>query len=69
MANPTWVQKEDVGKMAREGGWRGLGLLEKIEKVMRQLSKGMGANLDGQIRREKARLLLDIKELDGKVDN
>jgi hypothetical protein len=36
---------------------------------MRQLSKGMGANLDGQIRREKARLLLDIKELDGKVDN
>jgi hypothetical protein len=42
--------------------------LEKIEKSDEAI-KGMGANLDGQIRREKARLLLDIKELDGKVDN
>jgi hypothetical protein len=35
---------------------------------MRQLRKGMGANLDGQIRREKARLLQKIKGLDEKAD-
>jgi hypothetical protein len=36
---------------------------------MRQQSKGMGANLEGQIKRDKARLLQDIKELDEKADS
>jgi hypothetical protein len=29
----------------------------RLKKTLRQLSKGMGANLDGQIKRSKIRLL------------
>jgi hypothetical protein len=35
---------------------------------MRRLSKVMGANLDGQIKRDKVRLLQIIKEIDEKVE-
>jgi hypothetical protein len=41
---------------------------KRIKMEMRQLSKGMLANLDGKIKRDKAILLQDIKELDGKAD-
>jgi hypothetical protein len=35
---------------------------------MRRLNKVMGANLDGQIKRDKVRLLQIIKEIDEKVE-
>jgi hypothetical protein len=40
-----------------------------LKKEIRQLSKGMESNLDGQVRRDKATLLLFIKDLDGKADS
>jgi hypothetical protein len=39
-----------------------------LKKEMRRLSKVMGANLDGQIKRDKVRLLQIIKEIDEKVE-
>jgi hypothetical protein len=41
----------------------------RLKKTLRQLSKGMGANLDGQIKRSKIRLLEKSKELDDKAGN
>jgi hypothetical protein len=37
-----------------------------MKKGLRQLSKGMGANLDSQIRRNKIRLLQELGDLDRK---
>jgi hypothetical protein len=39
-----------------------------LKKEMRRLNKVMGANLDGQIKRDKVRLLQIIKEIDEKVE-
>jgi hypothetical protein len=41
---------------------------KKLKKGVRQLSKGMSANMDGQMRRDKARLMHEIKDLDVKAD-
>jgi hypothetical protein len=37
-----------------------------MEKELRQLSKGMGANLEGETERRKTILLLEIERLDKK---
>jgi hypothetical protein len=39
-----------------------------LKKELRQLSKGMGANLDGEIKRKNAKVLSDIKWLEDKAD-
>jgi hypothetical protein len=39
-----------------------------LKKELRQLSKGMGANLDGEIKRKTAKVLSDIKWLEDKAD-
>jgi hypothetical protein len=36
---------------------------KRLKKELRQLSKGMGANLDGEIKRRAAKILGDIKWL------
>jgi hypothetical protein len=43
-------------------------LLEEIEKRTQQLSKGMRANLDREIKRRTAKVLRDIKWLDDKTE-
>jgi hypothetical protein len=40
---------------------------KRMKKELRQLSKGMGANLDGDIKRRIAKILRDIKWLDDKA--
>jgi hypothetical protein len=40
----------------------------KRMKELRQLSKGMGANLDGEMKRKKSSLLLEMERLDRKAD-
>jgi hypothetical protein len=39
-----------------------------LEKELRQLSKDMGANLDGEIKRKTTKVLQDIKWLDDKAE-
>jgi hypothetical protein len=39
-----------------------------MKKELRQQSKGMGANLDGEIKRKTAKVLRDIKWLDDKAE-
>jgi hypothetical protein len=39
-----------------------------LKKELRQLSKGMRANLDGEIKRKTAKVLSDIKWLEDKAD-
>jgi hypothetical protein len=39
-----------------------------VKKEIRQLSKGMGANLDGEINRRTVKIMRDIKWLDAKVE-
>jgi hypothetical protein len=39
---------------------------KRLKKEIRQLSKGMGANLDGEMRRQKAGLISLMEELDKK---
>jgi hypothetical protein len=41
---------------------------KRLKKELRQLSKGMGANLDGEIKRRAAKILGDIKWLDEKSE-
>jgi hypothetical protein len=41
---------------------------KKVKKAMRQLSKGMGGNLDSQIKNNKKELLQNIKVLDDKAE-
>jgi seryl-tRNA synthetase len=43
-------------------------LLEEIEKRTQQLSKGMRANLDREIKRRTSKVLRDIKWLDDKTE-
>jgi hypothetical protein len=42
--------------------------LEEVEKELRQLSKGMGTNLDGEIKRKTTKVLRDVKWLDDKAE-
>jgi hypothetical protein len=39
-----------------------------VKKELRQLSKGMRANLDGETKRKKSSLLWEIDRLDKKAD-
>jgi hypothetical protein len=41
---------------------------KRLKKELRQLSKGMGANLDGEIKKRAANILRDMKWLDEKVE-
>jgi hypothetical protein len=42
--------------------------LKMMKKELRQQSKGMRANLDGEIKRKTAKVLRDIKWLDDKAE-
>jgi hypothetical protein len=55
-----WPQRKDEGV---QDFWK------RMKKELRQLSKGLGANLDGDIKRKKNRFLEDIKWLDECVEN
>jgi L-rhamnose isomerase len=54
-----WTKRRDEGI---QDFWK------RLKKELRQLNKSMGANLDGEIKRRKTRMLQDIKWLDDKVE-
>jgi hypothetical protein len=70
---PAWLTQPDFKDKMIER-WPDINIEEvqdfwkKLKKGVRQLSKGMGANMDGQMRRDKARLMHEIKDLDVKAD-
>jgi hypothetical protein len=43
------------------------GYWKEMKKSMRQLNKGMGANMDGEMKREREMLLRKIKIMDNKA--
>jgi hypothetical protein len=67
MANSTCLRKKMIEKWPAKRIEDIQDFWKRLKNEMRQLCKGMSANLDGQIKRDKTRLLQDIKELDGKV--
>jgi hypothetical protein len=69
----VWLSNADVKKRITEK-WPARGVegvqeyWKRMKKDLRQLSKGMGANLDSQMKRRKKELLGRIEELDNKAE-
>jgi hypothetical protein len=69
---PTWISQEGFKRSLIEK-WperRGKTIRDfwKIMKKLRQLSRGMGPNLDGEIKRKATKVLQDIKWVDERAE-
>jgi hypothetical protein len=61
-------RKKLIEKWPKRGAENAQDFWERMMKELRQLSKGMRANLDGEMKRKKSSLLLKMERLDKKVD-
>jgi hypothetical protein len=67
----AWLNKVEFKKqfIERWAGRNSEGIQafwKRLKKEVRQLNIGMGANLDGEMRRQKTRLVSEMEELDKK---
>jgi NurA-like 5'-3' nuclease len=57
-----------IEKWPKRGAENAQDFWKRMMKELRQLSKGMRANLDGEMKRKKSSLLLKMERLDKKAD-
>jgi hypothetical protein len=68
LSSPDFKNKM-IEKLARRENKEVQDYWKRLKKTMRQLSRGMGANLDSQVKKNKSSLLEKIKVLDEKAEN